>query len=329
MGYKFHDARCGLGYSVISGNLLAATACMMKLFACQVIQPCCSPLNPPMKKLLLSLWLPFCLLCSLSGLPVAAAESVPMTMPVADDLIRTIYSGEEEMHYLVSWSGGIKIGDLFLSVRKAANNDGYAIRARVKDYGLFRLFYPVNDTFTTYVRGALKLPYRYEVEQKEGHGSSTTHRLTLYDQKNLQVRYRKNRGPWKNFILTGPAYNEFSSFFITRALNFTDELPVVPTFVDKKRHEVAVALLAREQHKSMFGRINTLKVMPKMDFKGLYDKDGDTVFWLTDDKCRVPVAIHSKILIGSLVAELVEYKNPACPQWTGRKKKKRKLELGD
>ena len=277
-----------------------------------------------MKKLLPGLCLFF-----LSISWVAIAESVPMTMPVADDLIRTIYSGGETMHYEVSWSGGIKIGDLFLSVRQAASGDGYAIRARVRDYGLFRLFYPVNDTFTTYVRGPLKLPYRYEVEQKEGHGSSTTHRLTIYDQKNLQVSYRKNREPWKKFTLAGPAYNEFSSFFITRALNFAGKRPVVPTFVDKKRHEVAVAMLAREKHKSMFGRINTLKVMPKMDFKGLYDKDGDTVFWLTDDNCRVPVAINSKILIGSLVAELVEYKNPACPQWTGRKKKKRKLELGD
>ena len=53
--------------------------------------------------------------------------------------------------------------------------------------------------------------------------------------------------------------------------------------------------------------------MPKMKFKGLYDKDGDTVFWLTDDACRVPVKIDSKILIGSLVAELVDYSNPVCP----------------
>ena len=278
-----------------------------------------------MKKFLLGL----CLLPFISSLYAAAQEPMPSAMVVNHTLVQTIFFGDEEMHYVVSWSGGIKIGDLFLSVRQAANGDGYAIRARVKDYGLFRLFYPVNDTFTTYVRGPLKLPYRYEVEQKEGHGSSTTHRLTIYDQEKLQVSYQKNKGPLKKFTLTGPAYNEFSSFFITRALNFTDGQPIVPTFVDEKRHEVAVALLVKEQQKTIFGKVDTLKVMPKMDFKGLYDKDGDTVFWLTDDRCRVPIAIHSKILVGSLVAELVEYENPACPKWTGRKKKKQQLELGD
>ncbi|MCI5160291.1 MAG: DUF3108 domain-containing protein, partial [Candidatus Electrothrix sp. AUS1_2] len=67
-----------------------------------------------------------------------------------------------------------------------------------------------------------------------------------------------------------------------------------------------------ERKTTVLGQKDTIKVMPKMNFKGLYDKDGDTVFWLTDDSCRIPVEIRSKILIGSLVAELEEYVNPAC-----------------
>ena len=39
---------------------------------------------------------------------------------------------------------------------------------------------------------------------------------------------------------------------------------------------------------------------------------GDTVIWYTDDDCRVPVRINSKIIIGSLTAELTAYENPAC-----------------
>jgi hypothetical protein len=252
-------------------------------------------------------------------------------MQVDNSIVATIFSGNEVMHYSVSWSGGIKIGDLFLTVEPGENNSDFIIRARVKDYGLFRLFYPVNDTFATFVSGPKKLPYRYEVEQKEGHGSSITHRLTVYDQQNLRVSYRKNKRPDKEFSLTGPVYNEFSSFFITRALTFRGHQQIVPTFVDEKRHEVAVVLLGRETIKNkLFGDIDTLKVMPKMDFKGLYDKDGDTVFWLSDDDCRIPVAINSKITIGSLTAELVEYTNPACHVRTGGKKKRQQiLELGD
>lgn len=263
--------------------------------------------------------------------PLYADDTVIVPVRVDNNIMATIFSGHEFMHFSVSWSGGIKIGDLFLTVEKAENSQGFVIKATVKDYGLFRLFYPVDDIFTTLVLGSLMLPYRYEVLQKEGHGSATTHRLTVYDQQNLKVSYRKNEGKVKEYSIAGTVYNEFSSFFITRALNFQQGQQIVPTFVDEKRHEVAVVLLGREKiRRTLFGEVDTLKVMPKMDFKGLYDKDGDTIFWLTDDSCRIPVVINSKIMIGSLTAKLMEYTNPACRIWAGGKKLQRQeIELGD
>ncbi|WPD21616.1 MAG: DUF3108 domain-containing protein [Candidatus Electrothrix scaldis] len=222
-----------------------------------------------------------------------------------------IYSGQERMHFSVSWSGGVKIGDLVLAVTKNPAGKGLVIKARVTDYGLFKLFYPVDDTFSTFIQGPLMLPTRYEVNQQEG--SRKVQRLTLYDQGKFQARYRKHQNPLTLYQLNGPAYNEFSAFFITRALNLRPEEPqTIPTFADKKRHQVVANVLGREQKNTIFGQRKTIKVMPKMHFKGLYDKDGDTVFWLIDDACRVPVEIRSKILIGSLVAELEEYDNPAC-----------------
>ena len=225
--------------------------------------------------------------------------------------LAVIYSGQEYMHFTVSWSGGMKIGDLVLTVAPNPTGEGLIIKARVTDHGLFKLVYPVNDTFTTFIRGPLKLPFQYEVDQREGRRK--VQRLTLYDQENFQVRYRKHQNPFTLSTLAGPVYNEFSAFFITRALVLhKDAEQLVPSFADEKRHQVAVKVFGRERKKTIFGMKNTIKVMPKMSFKGLYDKDGDTVFWLTDDACRIPVEIRSKILIGSLVAELEEHANPAC-----------------
>ena len=244
-------------------------------------------------------------------LPVSTlAEETPLA--INQDALAVIYSGREKMHFSISWSGGIKIGDLYMTMTPVDSGEGLAITARVTDYGLFKFFYPVDDTFTTYIRGPLKLPYRYEVHQLEGRGMDVR-RLTLYDQDNFSVIYRKNDNPQVAFSMEGPAYNEFSSFFITRALQLVPgRQEIVPTFVDDKRHRVAVKVFGVEPRKSIFATMDTIKVMPKMSFKGLYDKDGDTVFWLTNDNCRIPVEIDSKILIGSLVAELVDYSNPAC-----------------
>ncbi len=223
-----------------------------------------------------------------------------------------VFSGQEKMHFSVSWSGGVKIGDLVLRLGPSATGTGLVIKARVTDYGLFHFFYPVDDTFTTVIHSPWMLPSRYEVHQREG--SREIQRLTLYEQEQGKVWYRKHHNPLTLSRVAGSVYNEFSAFFITRVLQLQRETvqQIIPAFVDKKRHKVAVQILAREKKESIFGQKNTIKVMPKMRFKGLYDKDGDTVFWLTDDACRIPVEIRSKILIGSLVAELVEYSNPAC-----------------
>ncbi len=248
------------------------------------------------------------------------------------------YSGEEILKYEISWSGGVKIGDLYMEIRKnSIDEESYTIHARVKDSGIFHFFYPVNDTFNTVVTGDKRLPVSYDVEQKEG---SSYHALrhTEYDQQKGVVRYQKNNKAFETFQVQGEVHNEFSSFLYTRILALDKNKPViVPTFADKKRHEVVVRTDDRIQiENTLLGTISVLPVSPIMDFKGLYDKAGDTVIFYSDDLCRVPVRISSKILVGSITAELVSYSSSTCLQYSShhretpsKPQEKQPLETGD
>lgn len=248
------------------------------------------------------------------------------------------YSGEEILKYEISWSGGIKIGDLHMEIRKnSTDEESYTIHARVKDSGLFHFFYPVNDTFDTVVTGDKRLPVSYDVEQKEG---SSYHALrhTEYDQEKGIIRYQKNNKAFETFQVQGEVHNEFSSFLYTRILKLdTKQQVIVPTFADKKRHEVVVQTHNRVSIESkLFGTINVLPVTPRMDFKGLYDKSGDTTIFYSDDLCRIPVRIRSKILIGSITAELVSYSSSTCLQYSSHHREtplkpleKQPLGIGD
>ncbi len=158
-----------------------------------------------------------------------AAEPPPLGLP-APSLLSSAYGHDETFRYDVSWTGGIKIGELLLRITKnAGKQDLFEIHARVTDYGVFRFFYPVDDTFVTQVSGPERLPIRYEVEQKEGI-SYEAHRLTLYDQERGVVRYRKNDGAEKEFRVAGQVHNEFSSFFCTRVL------PFAPQYLGDRAH---------------------------------------------------------------------------------------------
>ncbi|MBW6520898.1 MAG: DUF3108 domain-containing protein [Desulfoarculaceae bacterium] len=261
------------------------------------------------------LWSSLILFFGVTG--AMAAETHPPGLP-DPVLLHSAYGGDETFRYDVSWSGGIKIGELRLRITRAAlDPESFEIHARVTDHGAFRFFYPVDDTFITLVQGPERLPIRYEVEQKEGR-SYKAHRLTFYDQEGGGVRYRKNEEAEKAFSVTGKVHNEFSAFFFTRVLPLALETSVVvPTFADEKRHEVVVTPRRRTRlDQTLLGPVRVIEVLPRMTFKGLYDKSGDTVIWLTDDNCRIPVRIRSKILIGSLTAELVAYHGTSCGrQW--------------
>lgn len=237
---------------------------------------------------------------------------------VVDEGIRShVYDSPEKLHYIISWSGGIKIGDLYMEITKdPTDEERYTIRVNVKDSGIFHFFYPVDDTFNTVVSGPNRLPVTYDVEQNEGKRYHAL-RHTEYDQERGIVRYQKNTGMVQTFQVEGEVHNEFSSFLFTRILNFEGEYPViVPTFADKKRNEVVVQVHGRQVlDNPLLGSVQTLVVHPLMKFKGLYEKAGDTTLFFSDDICRIPVRINSKILIGSITAELAGYSSASCKHY--------------
>lgn len=245
-----------------------------------------------------------------------ALKDIPYGVMSAE-MVRIAYSGTENFKYAVSWTGGVKIGELHLKIHRA-KDEGFEIDAYVTTEGTFmNSLYPVHDTHTTRVRGENRLPYFYEVYQEEGF-SYTAHRLTTYDQEKGIVTYRKNDQPVREYRIEGGTHNEFSAFFASRLMAFTDGgAIIVPTFADKKRTEVVVKTLSRQVTKTkVMGDVRTVLVSPILKFKGLYDKRGDTVIWYTDDECRVPVQINSKVVVGSITAKLISYENPLCQKYT-------------
>ncbi len=247
-----------------------------------------------------------------------AAEKIPFGK-IIPEIARIAYAGGEKLFYDISWTGGLKIGELHLELKKVPDKkETYAIIAKVTtNHGMFQYIYPVKDTHITIVKGDDRLPVSYEVWQKEGR-SYTAHRFTRYEQDQGKVIYTKEGDPTEVFSVSGTTYNEFSSFFGSRVMPLEVNKPFkVPTFADEKRNEVVVEPM-RKTHldDTVIGPVDTIEVMPILTFKGLYDKRGDTVIWYTDDVCRVPVLINSKIVIGSLTSTLVYYSNPACEKYS-------------
>ncbi len=262
---------------------------------------------------------------SLLSTPALASDAgtsihhkIPQYGIIDPALLATGYSGREKLLYDVSWTGGIKIGELHLQVNSLPDcEDEFEIRATVTTKNAaINLVYPIKDLHVTKVRGPKRLPYHYEIWQQEGY-KYRAHRVIEYNQETGAIKYTKNNKLEGLFQVGGETNNEFSSFFNSRLMDFPIGSGfIVPTFADKKRVEVVVnAISIKHFDETLIGPVTAVEIMPVMTFKGLYDKKGDTVIWYTNDECRVPVMINSKILIGSLTAELKAYENPACTRY--------------
>lgn len=238
-----------------------------------------------------------------------ATPAVAFTPPDAA-LLASTYQGGEVFRYEVSWLG-IPAGELEMSVEKSQEQPGqFLLRVTARTTGLLDVIYPVEDRFVTVVDGERRLPLRCFQDQQER--GRLNKRLTIYDQQRRLVTYIKNDNPPEVYPVDGLLHNEFSAFFYMRSLGFAaGEVPVVPTFADKKRHEVEVFVDQRERIPSLMGDKATLQVRPHLTFKGYYEKIGDPQVWLTDDRYRIPLLIKAKIIIGSLTGRLVEYHGPA------------------
>ncbi|MEW6593757.1 MAG: DUF3108 domain-containing protein [Thermodesulfobacteriota bacterium] len=244
----------------------------------------------------------------LAGVVLLTAPAAAFTPP-DPALLAATYQGGEVFRYAVSWLG-IPAGELEMRIEKNPGQAGqFFLRVTARTTGVLDVIYPVEDRFVTVVEGERRLPLRCFQDQQER--GRLNRRLYVYDQQRRLVTYMKNDNPPEVSQVDGPVHNEFSAFFYMRSLHFAaGEVPVVPTFADKKRHEVEVFVDRRETIPSLMGDKATLQVRPHLTFKGYYEKMGDPQIWLTDDQHRIPLLIKAKIIIGSLTGRLIEYQGP-------------------
>jgi hypothetical protein len=245
------------------------------------------------------------LVAGLIGLIVLAAGAT--TRPGSeDDLLASAYSGGEYFRYDIAWLNAIKAGVLQMEIAPLApERDRYRIRVTANSAGMLSLLYPVKDSFEIIVEGRDRLPVvMWQNDNRRG-----IRRRTEYNQKALRVSYSRENAPPEIYPVAGPVHNEFSSFLILRTLPI---LPggklMIPTYADRKRHEILIQIEGKEQRRCILGDRTTIKLQPQLTFQGLYQKVGNPVIWLTSDESRIPVRIEAKIKVGYLVAELAEYR---------------------
>lgn len=177
----------------------------------------------------------------------------------------------------------------------------YQIISRAQSNNFFSTFYKVDDRLESIVDAIGLFSWKFQKSLREG--SYSTDREFWFNQAEGQAIYNED-----TFDVPQYVQDVLSAFYYVR----TQELKVGSTmhidhFDSGKFYPLEVKILKRETITVEAGTFECIVVEPMLKSVGAFKQEGTLKVWLTDDRLHMPVLMKSKVLVGSISAELTDY----------------------
>ncbi|MFA7287940.1 MAG: DUF3108 domain-containing protein [Melioribacteraceae bacterium] len=186
---------------------------------------------------------------------------------------------------------------------KLSGRDVYNITFTVNSVSGFDPLYKVRDRYETYLDKEGLFPWRFEQHIREGGFSRD---FSAY------FDHRKGKAKTSEGTYDIPLYvNDIvSAFYLARTFDFDKmkrgEVFKLQNFYKDKVYPLDVVYKGKEKIEVAAGTFNCIIVEPLIVEGGLFKSEGNILVWLSDDENRIPVKVQTKILIGSIDAELIK-----------------------
>jgi hypothetical protein len=245
-----------------------------------------------------------------STAPDSARWSIPL------DSLRTIhqsaFAAGERLIFDVGFSF-ITAGEAAFEVFNAdsiAGRQCYRIVFTVKSLPSFSWIYKVEDRYQTILDAQGIFPWNFEQHVREG--SYRRDFTAQFDQLNGVARAEGKTYPVPPYVL-----DAVSAFYYVRTMDFSQsrvgQKYILHNFFRDTTYQLAVKFLGRQKISVDAGDFNTIIVEPLMQEGGLFKSNGRVLIWLTDDERKIPVKVSTKVIVGSIDAELREYRGVILP----------------
>lgn len=186
----------------------------------------------------------------------------------------------------------------------------YRVEFSVNSLPSFSWIYRVEDRYRTFIDVETLAPWRFEQRIREG-----TYRRDFkaeFDQvRNIAITTDST------YSVPEYVHDVMSSFYFVRTIDFTHwkrgDDTVLHNFYRDKSHELKVRFLDRRVLEVNAGTFRTIVIEPLVKEGGLFKSEGRILIWLTDDERKMPIRVHTKVLIGAIDTELRNYSGLAGP----------------
>jgi len=84
-------------------------------------------------------------------------------------------------------------------------------------------------------------------------------------------------------------------------------------FFDNEVYHFKMKILGREILHTKFGKVRTIILRPYVQSGRVFKEEESLTVWVSDDRNKIPLRIKAKLLVGSIKADLIEYKKLKYP----------------
>jgi hypothetical protein len=171
-------------------------------------------------------------------------------------------------------------------------------------------FYPVDNRVESWVDAERLAPQRMTFRRREG-----TRR------NDFEYRFRHEEGKvsvvkdGQSAELEIPAGTQDALSCLYYARSFVPLIPgekvVLNIHHDKKNYTLELRVEGVDQLEGAWGKREAVRVLAVMPFQGIFLNEGNVRVWFSNDDRRIPLMMKAKVIIGSVVAELIDGFGPA------------------
>ena len=212
----------------------------------------------------------------------------------------------EQLTYEISWLN-MTAGTAVMAVNDAGMDGARPLAKLIttaKSRPVITKFFPVDNRVESIVDPATLFPEHLFFKRREGKKKEDIE--YAFHQKEGTVTVIKG-GETETLEMPSGTQDVISCLYFARSeLSFQPGSSLtMNVFHDKKNRKLDVRVEEIETVSGPWGEVEAARVLVVMPFQGLFLNQGNIRVWFTNDDRRIPVRMKAKVIIGSIVADLV------------------------